>query len=94
MSAAHKPTETHAPILFDTLQYHKKLVTAGLTDKQAEAITNANLDAFTQMLEVKELATKKDLQNTENKIYGALIKTAITIIGVLSSLQGALHFFN
>lgn len=84
---------TSSIILFNTLQYHKKLKDSGLTDAQAEAITNANLEAFSQMLEIKELATRKDLHQLQSEIYRVVSRTAITTIGVLGTLQSLLHFF-
>lgn len=50
----------HTSIMFDTLQYSKKLRNAGFTEKQAEI----QAEAFAEIIEDK-LVTKKDLKDAE-----------------------------
>lgn len=52
-----------SPIFFDTLAYAKQLIDAGMPEKQAEV--QATTLAF--IIEDK-ITTKKDLQNSENKL--------------------------
>ncbi len=76
-------------ITFDTLEYMEDLMKSGIAKEQAEAITKANVKAFNQMIEVKELATKKDIRDLQSYITKA-ITTAIVIMG---GLQTLLHFY-
>ena len=48
-------------IAFDTLKFAKKLEAAGMATREAEALAEAQNDAFGEMLNMSELATKKDL---------------------------------
>jgi hypothetical protein len=48
-------------ITFDTLKFAKKLEAAGMAIKEAEALAEAQNDAFGEMVNMSELATKKDL---------------------------------
>jgi len=45
-------------ISFDTLAYAKKLKLSGISEEQAEAMTNA----MSQVLEAKDIATKQDIK--------------------------------
>ena len=48
-------------VTFDTLKFAKKLEAAGMATKEAEALAEAQNDAFSDMLNMSELASKKDL---------------------------------
>jgi hypothetical protein len=48
-------------ITFDTLKFAKKLEKAGMTQETAEAIAEAQSEAFEEMTKTKEIATKSDL---------------------------------
>ena len=51
-------------IPFDTLAYAKKLRLSGISEEQAEAMTNA----MSQVLEAKDIATKQDIKDSEISI--------------------------
>lgn len=57
-----------AQISFDTLGYSKILRDAGFTEPQADALARAQNEAFSQMAENRELATKKDIVRLEAKM--------------------------
>lgn len=48
-------------ILFDTLAYAKKLRLSGISEEQAEAMT----EAMSQVLETKDIATKQAIKDSE-----------------------------
>ena len=48
-------------VTFDTLKFVKTLEAAGVEPKQAEAIADAQREAFAQLVEASELATKNDI---------------------------------
>lgn len=48
-------------ITFDTLKFAKKLEAAGMATREAEALAEAQNEAFSEMVDMAELATKKDL---------------------------------
>lgn len=52
---------------FDTLAFAKKLRGAGYTDAQAEALAEAQVEVFQQMLE-STLATKDDIKEVKAEI--------------------------
>ena len=49
-------------IPFDTLAYAKKLRLSGISEEQAEAMT----EAMSQVLEAKDIATKQDIKALES----------------------------
>jgi 2-phosphoglycerate kinase len=61
-----------ATIAFDTLKYSKRLKDAGVPDKQAEA----EAEALAEVLEInlKELATKRDLKDVETALRADLTR--------------------
>lgn len=48
-------------VQFDTLEYANKLKVSGVSEEQAEGMT----EAMRQVLESKELATKQDIKDSE-----------------------------
>jgi hypothetical protein len=82
----------HAHISFDTLEYMDELKRGGINQGEAEAITKATAKAFTQMMVVKELCTKKDLTELKTDLQGFIIKVVTTTIFVLGSIQTFLHY--
>ena len=48
-------------LTFDTLEFADTLRKAGVPPEQAEAFSRASQKAFGQMLELKDVATKKDI---------------------------------
>lgn len=61
-----------ATIAFDTLAYMKALRAAGFTEAQADALANAQSQAFAQMLDNRELATKADIARLDARLTGEL----------------------
>lgn len=51
----------------------KILKDGGFNQQQAEILTTANSEAFEQLINLKELATKKDVNNLKNDIYALKI---------------------
>lgn len=79
-------------ITFDTMEYMADLKLSGMKQEEAEAITKATAKAFTQMLDTKELANKKDLQNLKTELQIFIIKAISTAIFTLGSLQTLFHY--
>ena len=55
-------------ITFDTLKFAKKLEAAGMNSREAEALAEAQNDAFGEMINMSELATKKDLALSDSAL--------------------------
>jgi hypothetical protein len=72
-------------IIFDTLQYAKKLKTAGVPEKQAEV----HAEAMAELVDNK-LATKQDLKELELHMT---IKLGGIVIGSMSLLVILLKLF-
>lgn len=53
---------------FDTLKYSQELKKSGMKSQEAEAITRATAEAWAQLMDAKELATKTDILNLEKSI--------------------------
>lgn len=79
---------------FNTLDYYLGLVQAGISEDQAEAITQSTVKAFNQLLHFKEIATRKDLDNLEKRMKSFIVTTVSSSIFLLGSLQTLLHFTN
>lgn len=82
-----------ATITFDTLEYMDELKRSGMRQEEAEAITKATAKAFNQMLEAKEVVTKKDLQDMKMELQAFIVRAVTTAIILLGSLQTIFHFF-
>jgi len=54
-------------ITFDSLKYVERLTTAGVSEPQAKAMSEAQKEVFTEMVE-DQLATKLDIAGLNNKI--------------------------
>lgn len=78
-------------ITFDTLKFVKKLEAAGIASTEAEAIAEAQSDAFSEMMKVNEFATKSDLMEMKfdllKWILGLALAQCSLIIGVLVKLS-------
>ncbi len=48
-------------VTFDTLKFVKTLEAAGVEPRQAEAIADAQREAFSQLVDASEFATKSDI---------------------------------
>jgi hypothetical protein len=81
-----------ASITFDTLEYMNELKRSGMRQEEAEAITNATTKAFNQMIDTKELATKKDLLNLKMELQSFIVKAITTSIIMLGGLQTFFHY--
>lgn len=69
-------------ITFDTLAFSKKLQESGMPRAQAEAFASAQKEAFDEMIQTKELATKKDIADVKlemEKLKHDLLKWQIGI---------------
>lgn len=78
-------------ITFDTLKFVKKLEAAGIRSNEAEAIAEAQSEAFGEMMKVNELATKSDLMAMKFDLLKWIVALALAqcslIIGVLIKIS-------
>lgn len=81
-----------AHITFDTLEYMDELKKSGMKQEEAEAITKATAKAFTQLMDTKELVTRKDLTHLKIQLQSFIVKAVSTVIVILSGIQTLLHF--
>lgn len=81
-------------ISFDTLQYREELVKNGFTAEQADSITKANSTAFSQLITLREIATKHDIQYIKTELQQFILKSITTTIMILTGIQTLLHFIN
>lgn len=81
-------------ITFDTLRFVKRLESAGIEQKQAEAISQAMNDVFEENLSTS-LFTKQDGKmlalDIENKISKLEVRIVLWVVGLLLA-QNALIF--
>lgn len=70
-----------ATVVFDTLQYAKKLRAAGFTEQQAEV----QAEAIAEIIDEK-LATKKDLEDLTLKLTIRMGGFAVAIISILAAI--------
>ncbi len=71
-------------IVFDTLEYSKKLKAAGFTEQQAEIQAEALADMFEN-----QIATKRDLRELEYRLLirlGGMLAAAIAIVAAIVKL--------
>ena len=89
---------------FDTLEYFNGLKISGMDDAQAHAITKETAKAIDQMIDSKELSTKKDLKESEYlvkaylkdlemKLKKFIVTTVITATAVLSAIPVLIPHF-
>ena len=57
-----------ASITFDTLKFVKTLEASGISQAQAEAIADAQREAFSELTEISNLATKSDINSLRKEI--------------------------
>jgi len=76
-----------ATITFDTLEYMDELKRSGMRVEEAEAITKATQKAFGQMIETKDIATKRDIQEAKTELVKYMNEGAWKIIGILATFQ-------
>ncbi|MEI7842763.1 MAG: hypothetical protein WCI39_07005 [Gallionellaceae bacterium] len=77
-------------ITFDTLKFAKKLENAGMPQATAEAIAEAQSEAFEEMTKTKELSTKNDLMELKYDLLKWIVGLAFAqfalLIGILMKL--------
>jgi len=71
---------------FDTLEYIDELRKSGMDESEAEAITRATARALVQTIEIKELATKRDILEIKNQIKEFEIVTKKEFINLKNEL--------
>ena len=79
-------------LTFDTMQYMDDLKKGGMTQEQAEAITKAISNALSQLMETKDISTKRDLQTLKMELQGFIVKSLTTTAAVLGGIQVLFHF--
>lgn len=84
--------------MFDTHAIARRQTDAGLSDKQADALTDALREAAEHDaagINVETLATKADLRSEvsalEARLYRAMLMQTAVAVGLLGLLRGALR---
>ena len=72
---------------FDTLEYMDELKRSGMDQEQAEAITKATQKALNQLVDAKELSTKKDIQEVKIDLMKYISDSTWKTIGILATFQ-------
>ncbi len=80
-------------IAFDTLEFTDDLKKGGFKQEEAEAVAKATAKAFTQMIDTKELATKKDILELKIELKSFIGNVIIGSFVILAGVQTLLHFF-
>lgn len=80
-------------ITFDTLEYMQVLRDAGIKQQEAEAITKASNQAFSQLLEAQEVATKRDLVHLRSELQSFIVKAIGGAVVILGLIQTIFHFY-
>ena len=71
-----------ATITFDTLKFVKQLKAAGFDDQQAEALSNAQKESLTEILDTT-LATRSDIIRLEKEIVSSKAEIIKWVAGML-----------
>lgn len=74
-------------VTFDTLAYANKLENAGFTRQQAEAQAQAQKEAFDEMMQAKELTTKKDLADTKHEMIKWIVGVSMAQTALLVAIM-------
>lgn len=76
---------------FDTLEFSKALQNAGMSQEQADAMAQAQKQAFEHMIATRELATKTDLLETKYDIlkwmFALFVAQTALLIAVLAYVK-------
>lgn len=84
-------------ITFDSLKYVERLTTAGVSESQAKAMSEAQREVFSEMVE-NHIATKLDIAGLNNKIdldvAGLNTKIDVDISGLNSKMDIAVASVN
>ena len=76
-------------ITFDTHAYIKKLKDAGFNERQAEALSDAQKESFTEILDTT-LATKSDILRLEREIASVKVEIASSRAETIKWVAGML----
>jgi hypothetical protein len=78
-------------ITFDTLRFVKTLEAAGIEHSQAEAFAEAQREAFSELVSLGDLATKRDLSEMKYDLLKWIVGLALgqfaLIMGILMKLS-------
>lgn len=75
-------------LTFDTLKFVKTLENAGISKEHAEAITNAQKEAFGELAAAKDLATKQDILLLKNDMLAFKADMVKWFLGVTIAIVG------
>lgn len=70
-------------LTFNTLKFVKKLESAGMSGAKAEAIAEAQRDAFQEMMKISEMATRKDLVELKFDLLKWIVGLAFAQVSIL-----------
>lgn len=73
-------------VTFDTLKFVKTLEAAGVEPKQAEAIADAQREAFAELVSVSDLVTKHDLAEMKFDLLKWIVGLALAQTGLVVGL--------
>ena len=80
-----------ATVTFDTLAYSNRLQKSGVPKEQADAMAQANAEAFRDMTEAGQLATKQDLAEAKHEILKCMVTAMIAqtalLVGIIAFLK-------
>ena len=78
-------------ITFDTLKFAKKLESAGMNKDTAEAIAEAQSEAFEEMSKNKDLTTKTDLLEMKYDLLKWIVGIAFAQFALLIGILMKVH---
>ena len=78
-------------VTFDTLKFVKKLESAGMRKEEAEAIAEAQNEAFEELTKTKEIATKKDLHEMKYDMLKWIVSLAFAQFALLIGILMKMH---
>lgn len=78
-------------ITFDTLAYSRTLQAAGMSQEQADALAQAQAKAMSEMVAAKELATKGDLMEMEQRLIKWVAGIAVSQTAIILAIMAMLH---
>ena len=78
-------------ITFDTLAYSRTLQAAGMSQEQADALAQAQAKAMSEMVAAKELATKGDLMELEQRLIKWVAGIAVSQTAIILAIMAMLH---
>ena len=78
-------------ITFDTLAYSRTLQAAGMSQEQADALAKAQAKAMSEMVAAKELATKGDLMEMEQRLIKWVAGIAVSQTAIILAIMAMLH---